>query len=55
LYKRYDEYEMNWIGDFHPRMINIVEQVGGKVNKKHATYRKLFDETKPFKRAPILS
>jgi hypothetical protein len=54
LYKRYDEYEMNWIGDFNPKMINVVEQVGGKVNKKHATYRKLFDETKPFKRAPIL-
>ncbi len=54
LYKRYDEYEMNWIGDFNPRMINVVEQVGGKVNKKHATYRKLFDEKKPFKRAPIL-
>jgi len=53
-YKRYDEYEMNWIGDFNPKMINVVEQVGGKVNKKHATYRKLFDPTKPFKRAPIL-
>ena len=54
-YKRYDEYEMNWIGDFNPKMINIVVQVGGKVNKRHATYRKLFDETKPFKRAPILN
>lgn len=54
-YKRYDEYEMNWIGDFNPKMINIVDQVGGKVNKRHATYRKLFDETKPFKRAPILN
>lgn len=53
-YKRYDEYEMNWIGDFNPKMITVVEQVGGVVNKKHATYRKLFDETKPFKRAPIL-
>lgn len=53
-YKRYDDYEMNWIGDFNPKMINIVDQVGGKVNKRHATYRKLFDETKPFKRAPIL-
>lgn len=53
-YKRYDEYEMNWIGDFNPKMINIVDQVGGKINKRHATYRKLFDETKPFKRAPIL-
>jgi hypothetical protein len=53
-YRRYDEYEMNWIGDFNPRMINIVQQVGGDVVKKHATYRKLFDETKPFKRSPIL-
>lgn len=52
-YKRYDEYEMNWIGDFNPRMINVVEQVNVTVCKKHATYRKLFDETKPFKRSPI--
>jgi len=53
-YHRYDEYEMNWIGDFNPKMINIVIQVGGEVNKRHATYRKLFDETKPFKRSPVL-
>jgi hypothetical protein len=53
-YKRYDEYEMNWIGDFHPTMINVIKQVGGTLCKKHATYRKLFDESKPFKRAPIL-
>ena len=53
-YKRYDEYEMNWIGDFNPKMINVVEQVGASLTKKHATYRKLFDETKPFRRAPSL-
>ena len=53
-YKRYEEYEMNWIGDFNPRMINVVEQVGAGVVKKHATYRKLFDPNKPFKRSPIL-
>jgi hypothetical protein len=53
-YKRYDDYEMNWIGDFNPRMVNVAEQVGGVVVKRHATYRKLFDETKPFKRYPIL-
>lgn len=53
-YKRYDEYEMNWIGDFNPRMINVVEQVGAAVVKRHATYRKLFDDSKPFRRAPIL-
>ncbi|HEY0742885.1 MAG TPA: hypothetical protein VGD40_15550 [Chryseosolibacter sp.] len=52
-YKRYDEYEMNWIGDFNPRMINVVEQVGAEVCKRHATYRKLFDESKPFKRSHI--
>jgi hypothetical protein len=54
-YKRYDEYEMNWIGDFNPKMINVVEQVGGFVSKTHITYRKLFDESKPFKRHPILN
>jgi len=53
-YKRYDEYEMNWIGDFNPKMILVVEQVGAVVSKKHITYRKLFDESKPFKRHPIL-
>ena len=54
-YKRYDEYEMNWIGDFNPKMINVVEQVEVKLCKKHATYRKLFDPTRPFKRARILN
>lgn len=52
-YKRYDEYEMNWIGDFNPRMINVVEQVNVTRCKTHVTYRKLFDETKPFKRSQI--
>jgi hypothetical protein len=53
-YKRYDYYEMNWIADFNPKMINVVEQVGATLVKKHATYRKIFDESKPFRRAPML-
>ncbi len=53
-YHRYDEYELNWIGDFNPKMINVVEQINVEIVKRHATYRKLFDETKPFKRHPIL-
>ena len=53
-YNRYDEYEINWIGDFNPTMINVVKQVGADECKRHATYRKLFDETKPFKRSPIV-
>lgn len=54
-YKRYDEYEMNWIGDFNPKMIVVVEQVGAQISKVHHTYRKLFDEQKHFKRHPILN
>lgn len=53
-YQRYKEYELNWIGDFNPKMINVVEQVDAVVSKRHATYRKLFDEQKPFKRHPII-
>ncbi|MEJ2005897.1 MAG: hypothetical protein P8X57_13280, partial [Cyclobacteriaceae bacterium] len=50
-YTQYDDLEMNWIGDFNPKMIRVVEQVGGDVVKTHHTYRKLFDPTREFKRA----
>ena len=52
---QYNHYEMNWIGDFNPKMIRVVEQINAPIVKKHATYRKLFDESKPFKRMPILN
>ncbi len=51
---RYDVFEMNWIGDFNPKMMHICESVGAQVVKKHFTYRFLFDSTKEFKRAPII-
>ncbi|MFZ6000782.1 MAG: hypothetical protein ACOYW3_09750 [Bacteroidota bacterium] len=53
-YRQYDEYEMNWIGDFNPKMIRVAEQINTQVVKRHATYRKLFDESKPFTRMPII-
>ena len=54
-YQRYKTMEMNWIGDFNPKMLKVVEQLGAaEVIKTHITYRKLFDSGKPFKRAPIL-
>lgn len=53
-YRRYDEYEMNWIGDFNPRMIRVAEQIQTEIVKKHATYRYLFDRTKPFNRMPMV-
>ncbi len=52
-YPRYYYLEMNWIGDFNPKMMRVVEQIGADINKTHATYRKLFDESKPFERCPI--
>jgi hypothetical protein len=52
--KRYSELELNWIGDFNPKMMRVAEQIGGEICKTHITYRKLFDESKPFKRHPIL-
>lgn len=48
----YKEFEMNWIGDFNPKMMHLVETVGGRIKKIHATYRLLFDPTKPFSRCP---
>ena len=54
-YYRYEYFEMNWIGDFNPKMIHVVEQVGGYVSKVNVTYRYLFDRTKPFKRHPIIN
>ncbi len=54
-YQRYDDFEMNWIGDFNPKMIHTAEQVGVKKYKTHKTYRYLFDPSRPFKRHPILS
>ncbi len=47
----YTDLEMNWIGDFNPKMMKLMEDIGAKIRKTHVTYRYLFDRTKPFKRA----
>lgn len=52
-YKRYPLLELNWIGDFNPKMIRVAEQVGGEVSKTHITYRYLFDRNKPYERMPL--
>jgi len=48
---QYTDLEMNWIGDFNPSMMKMVEQIGGKIRKTHVTFRYLFDSNKPFERA----
>lgn len=54
-YLRYEDYEFGWIGDFNPKMLRVSEQVQTEIVKTHVTYRKLFDESKPFKRFPIMA
>lgn len=51
----YTEYELQWIGDWNPKMINVAEHFGDTFrNRQLITYRYLFDRSMPFKRHPIL-
>ncbi|HXB44270.1 MAG TPA: hypothetical protein VNV85_09455 [Puia sp.] len=50
----YEKYEMQWIGEFNPKMINIAESLGTYRSRILTTYRYLFDRTKEFKRHPVL-
>ena len=53
---RYIDYEMQWIGDFNPKMINVAENFGDTFRSRNlVTYRYLFDRTKEFKRHPFVS
>lgn len=51
----YTHYEMQWIGDFNPKMINLAESFGDTFRSRNlATYRYLFDRSREFKRHPFL-
>ena len=51
----YTEYEMQWIGDFNPKMINVAEGLGESFRSRNlTTYRYLFDRTKEYKRHPMV-
>ena len=52
----YVDYEMQWIGDFNPKMINVAYSIGDTFKSRLlVTYRYIFDRTKEFHRHPILS
>jgi hypothetical protein len=52
----YTKYEMQWIGDFNPKMVNVAKTLGETfVSRKLTTYRYLFDRAKEFKRHPMLA
>jgi hypothetical protein len=52
---RYKTSELQWQGDFHPKMMNISKGLEFEQNRWLAVYRYLFDRSKEFKRHPMLS
>ncbi|MEO7961343.1 MAG: hypothetical protein ABIR19_07345 [Ginsengibacter sp.] len=53
--KQYDELELQWQGDFNPKILNISRNLGAKQSRTLTTYRYLFDRSKEFKRHPVLN
>lgn len=53
-YTDFTTTELQWIGDFNPKMIKIAENLDTTVTRKLATYRYLFDRNKEFERHPML-
>jgi GNAT superfamily N-acetyltransferase len=51
---RYQETIMTWIGDFNPKMVRVIENLGASRYRTLITYRKLFDPNAPFERCPIV-
>lgn len=52
----YTRMEMQWIGDFNPKMINVAMGIGdAHPSRKLTTYRYLFNRSKAFSRHPILA
>jgi hypothetical protein len=51
---KYKDYEMMWIGDFNPKMVNIAESLGTHRSRILSTYRYLFDRNKEFVRHAII-
>ena len=53
--RQYDELELQWQGDFNPKILNISRHIGAKQSRILTTYRYIFDRSKEFKRHPILN
>lgn len=51
----YEKTELQWQGDFNPKIINITKNLEFSQTRRLVTYRYLFDRTKEFKRHPMLN
>ena len=52
---KYNELELQWQGDFNPKILNISKHIGGRESRRLTTYRYIFDRSKEFKRHPVLN
>ncbi|REJ84807.1 MAG: hypothetical protein DWQ44_08205 [Bacteroidetes bacterium] len=50
----YLDFEMQWVGDFNPKMVSIAQSLGTYKSRTLVTYRYLFDRNIPFSRHPVL-
>lgn len=48
---RYIDFEMNWVGDFNPKMMKVASGIGDPI-KIHHTYRYMIDKSLTFERCP---
>ena len=53
--RRYKEVELQWQGDFNPKMLNISKNLGATQSRRLVTYRYIFDQKVPFHRHPIIA
>jgi hypothetical protein len=51
----YTDLELQWQGDFNPKILNISKNIGAHQSRLLTTYRYLFDRSKEFKRHPVLN
>ncbi|MCS6968979.1 MAG: hypothetical protein RMJ44_11515 [Cytophagales bacterium] len=51
---QYKHMELNWIGDFNPKMVKLAQMMGGQVCKTHITYRYLFNPQQPFRKPSVI-
>lgn len=50
----YKKYEMQWIGEFNPKMINVAEALGTYRSRILTTYRYQFDRAREFHPHPLV-
>ncbi|MEA2041896.1 MAG: hypothetical protein U9N85_05020 [Bacteroidota bacterium] len=51
---KYKDMVITWIGDFNPKMLKVIQNLGAKQYRTFSTMRYLFDESKEFERAKIV-